>query len=996
MPRAASPLPPVLEPVSAGAVLLDGLLVRTRGLLRLLLYAVLAAAPLALEGLFPGARLGVEALLLGLVLCWLAQRLACPVSVSLNLEWLKLPALLWVGLAVLQLLPLPASFVQGLSTLRAEKAILFPALLGSFPLPSLEPLSLAPERTVQSLFKLVLLLGLLAAARDQLRDRAARRDVLHFLLQLGAFQVVLGLLQLQGQASGIYFVESWRVGDFSFFGSFLNANRNAAFLNLLWPIALGLGLAGWERTRGSSGKRESASRQGVWPVSAYFGMAAFLLLGALLCRSRGGWAVSGLMLLAFPVWHRARRSGVAKAGLLFLQLVVPLGVILAALWEPLLTLLAELAQKNLAFGRAELWSATVRMMRDQTVAGVGLGAFSDAFGPYNRLEQFAAPRHAENVWVEQLVEQGLIGVVGVLLALLNLVALLLRKRVWEEPPGQRGLSGLVIGLFGVAIHGMTEQVLRGYGVSVTAVVILAVLVATLEERGQNPFDPFFRFGVPPKRVWLPLGMFPVGLGLAGSLALGPLLYEDAQKVLSGRDAQALTTLESRVGAASRLAPLSAELLQLQGTFLLLRFEAESQALEKQVRIQKAKHSNELASAESYFIRSILLSPLNGTTHRLYAALLAVQGEHARALTLITEAARIAPSDHRNALELGRMRLRANAREEGLQALKQALRLLPVQGLPLLERVVTPVLRALPEASVALWSEDVPWWVAEAMGQTLFKANQYLEAVLWFETLLDVRGDRLIRLGAGHGIGTCPDDPQERPDDFQPARRVALLALAQGDLALAEEAAEHLSRCFPKDNLDRIIRARVRAREGKVEEAVTLVKAAAADSGNPVPILLEAVRFYQEAQAQDEAERLLQDLVAAHPSSTTGLLALAAFQERTRKDLTGAVETLHAAIRIDPTLEESRLQLYRLYMALGLEVQALGQLQTCQSLGRAPRCLLAAGQHALLAGKPEEAVRLLTQALQQMPDSSEAAEQLKRAKQAAGGEPSRPASGQEQP
>jgi hypothetical protein len=156
--------------------------------------------------------------------------------------------------------------------------------------------------------------------------------------------------------------------------------------------------------------------------------------------------------------------------------------------------------------RLGLWSDALTAFRASPAVGQGLGAFADALPPGKTVAGELRVEHAENDYLEMLVEG------GVASAALLVAGLVLIFRWCFAARDRRGLGrGLALGgaaaLVGVAVHSLVDFPLRLPAVAAAATMALALLAALGPGRPE-PADP------PPKT-----SLWPLLVLLAGTLVL---------------------------------------------------------------------------------------------------------------------------------------------------------------------------------------------------------------------------------------------------------------------------------------------------------------------------------------------------------------------------------------------------------------------------------------------------------------------------------------------
>ena len=348
----------------------------------------------------------------------------------------ELVCLLAVALVWLQVQPLPGDILGRLSPFAAEKLSLWGStegrLLGHS---AWQQISMTPEATRSGL---VLLIAYVMFFLSLVHRLQTPKDI-DRTMKLVALSVVLmatiGIAQLFfGNGKFLWLFEHpHRTAGWPAKGTFTNQNHFAHFL------ALGLGPLVWwwqsgtakeriARERSSRPRRrshtssinrgprrslrtpssDSVSRHQPGLIAA---AAAIVVLAGILTISRGGIAallIAGAVVLTGSV-NRWKRT---------LRLVVPLTVFVGvALFSFGMTelqkrwnLITEAGSvKEIAAVRWDLWSAVGRATRDFWPAGSGVGSHADVYPMYLSRQAEVRYTHAENGYLQVLLETGVPG-----------------------------------------------------------------------------------------------------------------------------------------------------------------------------------------------------------------------------------------------------------------------------------------------------------------------------------------------------------------------------------------------------------------------------------------------------------------------------------------------------------------------------------------------------------------------------------------------------------
>lgn len=270
------------------------------------------------------------------------------------------------------------------------------------------------------------------------------------------------------------------------FGSFVNRNHFAGYMELLlpWPIAMML------------------RRWGHWQEQLFYGLAAaWIGMAAILTLSRGGMisVLTELMLIAVLSWHFAHTRKNYAAPLsrharnLLLQSVAVV-VILATIAGGVLWLSGQriinrittgqetagkviLPAQTFAESRGVFWHVGWRVFLAHPVTGTGLGAYETAFSIYNDNKELAQTiiAHAHSDYLQSLTDGGIIGGLIVLWFLIILCCAAKRGLHLADPLRQTIAVACMVSLFGLLVHSLFDYNLQLPSHSMFFVVQAAIL-----------------------------------------------------------------------------------------------------------------------------------------------------------------------------------------------------------------------------------------------------------------------------------------------------------------------------------------------------------------------------------------------------------------------------------------------------------------------------------------------------------------------------------------
>jgi len=268
------------------------------------------------------------------------------------------------------------------------------------------------------------------------------RSLLWFLMSLGFFVSVFGILQQLTYNGKLYWFKTMRYGGAPF-GPYVNRNHFAGFAELLVPIALVPLVLGKVR------------RERLFLVALF----AFVpIVALLLSASRGGiisFVVEMLILFALLLVRRTSGKYMLAGGVLVVC------AMLAVSWIGVRQVLERFSQTQAlevtAGKRMSMTRDTWRIFLDNPVLGTGLGTLQMVFPPYESNYDAKVVNHSHNDYVEALAEAGVPGALCCLwfLAVLFVESVKGLKELGNSFGAAVNLSGLV-GCCGLLVHSLVD------------------------------------------------------------------------------------------------------------------------------------------------------------------------------------------------------------------------------------------------------------------------------------------------------------------------------------------------------------------------------------------------------------------------------------------------------------------------------------------------------------------------------------------------------------
>jgi O-antigen ligase len=350
------------------------------------------------------------------------------------------------------------------------------------------------------------------AVLNNLHRQESAQIIAVALVFLGMAIAFYACWQFATKSSRVWFVLSPYEGRAS--GTFIYPNSLAAFLEMLVPLALALGLM-------------SRLSHLMRILVTYCAFA--MLAGIAVTFSRGGWLVAAASLLVFcGVLFSLKEYRIHAVVMAIVLMVVGYKAVSGV----------DLAQQRFAqavsSGKADdvrlsIWRTAYAMWQDHRWVGVGPAHFDYRFREYRPVEVQRRPNRVHNDYLNTLVDWGVVGA-GLMAAIWGaLVYGILRtakavRRTPNDLNPRRStrfgmLAGASLGLLAIAMHSALDFNLQIPGIAIMAVAFVALL------SGQTRFAT--------ERYWVTLGSAGRAAGtlvlLAGVVVLGWTEFRGAQE-----------------------------------------------------------------------------------------------------------------------------------------------------------------------------------------------------------------------------------------------------------------------------------------------------------------------------------------------------------------------------------------------------------------------------------------------------------------------------------
>lgn len=296
-------------------------------------------------------------------------------------------------------------------------------------------------------------------------DSAKRLQKMVLVITIFGFvYAFFAILQAVLSPNKIYGIYETRFG--SPFGSFVNRNNFAAFMEMALSLPLGLMFVGAIRK----------DKQ-----LLYLTAIGLMGIALLLSGSRGGFvALLGelIFLVILTTKTRGYRQIALKVGLSVLLVAAIVAGSFFVGGESSLTRFAETGMaENTTTDRMHIWSVTLGVIKSSLPFGAGLGAYGAAYTAHDSYSGLERVEQAHNDYLQVLADAG---IVGLLIGGFFVFWLFRTGRKNSQTPNtyRRGVVlGALAGCFAVFVHSIFDFVLHTTAISVMFLTLVSLVVA---------------------------------------------------------------------------------------------------------------------------------------------------------------------------------------------------------------------------------------------------------------------------------------------------------------------------------------------------------------------------------------------------------------------------------------------------------------------------------------------------------------------------------------
>lgn len=330
-------------------------------------------------------------------------------------------------------------------------------------------ISMYHAATAWALTRLLLYVGVFYLALDMMTSRKQTERLILLIFCLGAFLAFCGFVKYAGAPFPSFWITSGNSLEKDLTATFLNHNHFAGYLEMVFPLGLGLLLY---------------DRPLLHPLLWSF-LLILILAAILFSMSRGGWlatlVASSLMLAVFALKKELRFQKNFLMVSTFL-IIVSVSFLGSNVMIERLQSLQNPDEPNLVAIRIPVWSACVQLIRQHPWMGTGLGTFPWSFPAVRPPGLGWRFREAHNDYLQIVTELGLPAVIPIFWGLYLVFKFMfqsLRQNVGQFRAGVN--LGALGGITAILVHSLTD-----FNLQITSNGILfSVLVGAIAAEGKR-------------------------------------------------------------------------------------------------------------------------------------------------------------------------------------------------------------------------------------------------------------------------------------------------------------------------------------------------------------------------------------------------------------------------------------------------------------------------------------------------------------------------------
>ena len=362
----------------------------------------------------------------------------------------------WLALLVIQIIPLPFSWLELLSPVKWE---IFTSSTAVLALPGSETISVDRFATVQFLLKSISYVTLFVLTLLLINNRERLNQLLTIIVYCGAYQATYGIMLTLTDANSLIFFD---INSQSTNGTFVNRNHFAGYLEMTSAAGIGLLMANLNESH-SINWRQRIRNTTAWILSKKLHiriMLAVMVIGLVMSHSRmGNSAFFSSLLITTMIWLFTGKKRPKRSAVLLIGSLILIDIYIVGAWFGVDKVIDRLENTTVsAETRDEVFRDSLDYIKQHPILGSGGGTFYTVY-PYYRKDDSGTGYYnfAHNDYLQIAAETGLIGLTLIGLTVLitlrhALVTLKRRKSVYT-----RGiLFGSIMGITALLIHSSVD------------------------------------------------------------------------------------------------------------------------------------------------------------------------------------------------------------------------------------------------------------------------------------------------------------------------------------------------------------------------------------------------------------------------------------------------------------------------------------------------------------------------------------------------------------
>jgi O-antigen ligase/cytochrome c-type biogenesis protein CcmH/NrfG len=602
-----------------------------------------------------------------------------------------MPLILLLAYMLIQLIPLPSSFVKLISS---NTYALYRETAGIVEPLGWIPLTINKKRTLIEFFRITAYASLYILAVQLLAKKEYLKKTVMVIIIFASLLSLFAIVQHLLSSNKIYYFRELTKGG-SPFGPYVNRNHYAGFMAMVFPIVLSVFLFYKpDFTYGSLRERiADFFDQKVTNRHLLIGFSSVLIaLSIFLSLSRAGIIALTLSMILFGALIVLRVNSRRGMSIIILFVLI-LCVVGWFGWEPIFERFETIrdVSGDISEKRFEFWNDSINIIRDYPLTGTGFGSFAHIYPKYRSISSNYFLEHPHNDYLELFIEGGMIAVI---LFIWFIAAVFYRSyRIFikrRELYSRYLFIGSMTGIISMLIHSLTDFGLHIGANSLYFFFLIGLAVSAAHTRFHENKKTYLETIKLSKRtiifgtvsvLLIACTLFNISL-LAGQFYYFPLKDKNLEISRSTID---LYRMKDRALKASRFD----------------RLEAEYQYYIAQIYRLLGKHE----SAAQYHRKALQLDPVNAQHLQMYGLVLSELRQDSAAEKLLLAGIRY---DRKNTL---RYQIYApwlfdrDKKDAGIDYLKKAISIEPEKTRQYIAIMVLnglrdeEIMRAIPENSV---------------------------------------------------------------------------------------------------------------------------------------------------------------------------------------------------------------------------------------------------------------------------------------------------------